>query len=218
MVTVKNHIQSAIFTTVAQAAAKSDSDDSEEEVKSTKSKKKSTASSASMFQTTGDKDKDKKTKKKGRFTRNFVFLLSHWTASNNYCCGLRQSRREWWFRVRERGKIKEEKGQRKEEKGKKKGHSRLCYSVSFYWERLKVPGFKPNGSILFLFQERPPSPEIEFDNLEKFVLQPAPQGVTVKCRVTRDQRGMDKSLYPLYYLHLDNEKKVFITQAWEFLL
>lgn len=59
-----------------------------------------------------------------------------------------------------------------------------------------------------LCQERSPSPEIEFDDLEKFVLQPAPQGVTVKCRVTRDQRGMDKSLYPLYYLHLDNEKKV----------
>lgn len=71
---------------------------------------------------------------------------------------------------------------------------------------------------LFLCQGRSPSPEIEFDNLEKFVLQPAPQGVTVKCRVTRDQRGVDKSLYPLYYLHLDNEKKVFITQAWEFLV
>ncbi|XP_006783511.2 tubby-related protein 1-like [Neolamprologus brichardi] len=58
--------------------------------------------------------------------------------------------------------------------------------------------------------ERSPSPEIEFDNLEKFVMEPAPQGVTVKCRVTRDQRGMDKSLYPLYYLHLDNEKKTFL--------
>ncbi|XP_004547623.2 tubby-related protein 3 [Maylandia zebra] len=59
-------------------------------------------------------------------------------------------------------------------------------------------------------KERSPSPEIEFDNLEKFVMEPAPQGVTVKCRVTRDQRGMDKSLYPLYYLHLDNEKKTFL--------
>lgn len=57
-------------------------------------------------------------------------------------------------------------------------------------------------------QERSPSPEIEFDDLESFVMLPAPQGVTVKCRVTRDQRGMDKSLYPIYYLHLDNEKKV----------
>ncbi|KAG7226789.1 hypothetical protein INR49_014138 [Caranx melampygus] len=59
-------------------------------------------------------------------------------------------------------------------------------------------------------RERSPSPEIEFDNLEKFVMDPAPQGVTIKCRVTRDQRGMDKSLYPLYYLHLDNEKKTFL--------
>uniref|UniRef100_H3C6Y0 TUB like protein 1b n=1 Tax=Tetraodon nigroviridis TaxID=99883 RepID=H3C6Y0_TETNG len=59
-------------------------------------------------------------------------------------------------------------------------------------------------------KERAPSPEIEFDNLEKFVLDPAPQGVTVKCKVTRDQRGMDKSLYPLYYLHLDNDKKTFL--------
>ncbi|XP_013864959.1 tubby-related protein 1 isoform X1 [Austrofundulus limnaeus] len=59
-------------------------------------------------------------------------------------------------------------------------------------------------------KERAPSPDIEFDDLEKFVMQPAPQGVTVKCRVTRDQRGVDKSLYPLYYLHLDNEKKTFL--------
>lgn len=57
-------------------------------------------------------------------------------------------------------------------------------------------------------QERSPSPEIQFDNLEKFVLEPAAQGLTVKCRVTRDQRGMDKNFYPLYYLHLDNDKKV----------
>lgn len=61
---------------------------------------------------------------------------------------------------------------------------------------------------MLLDQERSPSPEIEFDDLEKFVMQPAPQGVTIKCRLTRDQRGMDKSLYPLYYLHLDNGKKV----------
>ncbi|KAL4623824.1 tubby-related protein 1-like isoform X1 [Arapaima gigas] len=59
-------------------------------------------------------------------------------------------------------------------------------------------------------EERPPSPVIEFDDLEEFVLQPAPQGVTIKCRVTRDKRGMDRGLYPTYYLHLDNEKKVFL--------
>ncbi|XP_019348055.2 tubby-related protein 1 [Alligator mississippiensis] len=59
-------------------------------------------------------------------------------------------------------------------------------------------------------EERPPSPVIEVDNLEEFVLQPAPQGVTIKCRVTRDKKGMDRGLYPTYYVHLDNEKKVFL--------
>lgn len=60
----------------------------------------------------------------------------------------------------------------------------------------------------FLKEERAPSPVIEFDDLEEFVLQPAQQGITVKCKVTRDKRGMDRGLYPTYYLHLDNEKKV----------
>uniref|UniRef100_A0AAY4EWH0 Tubby C-terminal domain-containing protein n=1 Tax=Denticeps clupeoides TaxID=299321 RepID=A0AAY4EWH0_9TELE len=59
-------------------------------------------------------------------------------------------------------------------------------------------------------KERAPSPVIEFDNLEQFVMQPAQQGVTVKCKVTRDKRGMDRGLYPTYYLHLDNDKKVFL--------
>ncbi|XP_053354965.1 tubby-related protein 1-like isoform X2 [Clarias gariepinus] len=59
-------------------------------------------------------------------------------------------------------------------------------------------------------EERVPSPVIEFDDLEEFVLQPAEQGVTVKCKVTRDKRGMDRGLYPTYYLHLDNEKKDFL--------
>ncbi|KAM9217270.1 tubby-related protein 1 [Leptosomus discolor] len=59
-------------------------------------------------------------------------------------------------------------------------------------------------------EERPPSPVIEVDNLEEFVLRPAPQGVTIKCRVTRDKKGMDRGLYPTYYLHLDNDKKVFL--------
>lgn len=57
-------------------------------------------------------------------------------------------------------------------------------------------------------EERALSPVIEVDNLEEFVLRPAPQGVTIKCRVTRDKKGMDRGLYPTYYLHLDNDKKV----------
>ena len=30
------------------------------------------------------------------------------------------------------------------------------------------------------------------DNLDAFVLEPAPQGATVKCRITRDRKGMDR--------------------------
>lgn len=30
------------------------------------------------------------------------------------------------------------------------------------------------------------------DNLDAFVLEPAPQGSVVKCRITRDRKGMDR--------------------------
>jgi hypothetical protein len=30
------------------------------------------------------------------------------------------------------------------------------------------------------------------DNLESFVVEPTPQGAVVKCRITRDRKGMDR--------------------------
>ncbi len=30
------------------------------------------------------------------------------------------------------------------------------------------------------------------DNLDEFVVDPAPQGAVVKCRITRDRKGMDR--------------------------
>jgi len=39
--------------------------------------------------------------------------------------------------------------------------------------------------LTFLFSEM-------FDNLDSFVLEPAPRGVVVKCRITRDRKGMDR--------------------------
>ncbi|XP_077177820.1 tubby protein homolog isoform X2 [Paroedura picta] len=56
------------------------------------------------------------------------------------------------------------------------------------------------------------SPVIDVDDLEEFAVRPAPQGVTVKCRITRDKKGMDRGMYPTYYLHLEREdgKKVFL--------
>ncbi|XP_031467401.1 tubby-related protein 3 isoform X3 [Phasianus colchicus] len=62
-----------------------------------------------------------------------------------------------------------------------------------------------------------PSPQAvahlgEVENLEEFALRPAPRGITVKCRVTRDKKGMDRGLFPTYYMHLekDNNRKMFL--------
>lgn len=57
--------------------------------------------------------------------------------------------------------------------------------------------------------------ELEGDvtgQVEQWVLQPAAQGCIYKCRITRDRKGMDRGLFPLYYLHLEREygKKIFL--------
>uniref|UniRef100_A0A8C5LJS2 Tubby-like protein n=1 Tax=Jaculus jaculus TaxID=51337 RepID=A0A8C5LJS2_JACJA len=59
-------------------------------------------------------------------------------------------------------------------------------------------------------EERAPSPPVEVGEPREFVLQPAPQGRAVRCRLTRDKKGMDRGMYPTYFLHLDTEKKVFL--------
>ncbi|NWU89284.1 TULP3 protein, partial [Upupa epops] len=62
-----------------------------------------------------------------------------------------------------------------------------------------------------------PSPQAdaqlgEVENLKDFALRPAPRGVTVKCRITRDKKGMDRGLFPTYYMHLerDDNRKTFL--------
>ena len=52
-------------------------------------------------------------------------------------------------------------------------------------------------------------------NLKEFAFKPAPQGINVKCRVSRDNRGVDRGIYPTYYMHLEKEdgKKVFLLAA-----
>ncbi|XP_062919445.1 tubby protein homolog isoform X2 [Mobula hypostoma] len=53
---------------------------------------------------------------------------------------------------------------------------------------------------------------IKVGNLEDFAFKPAPQGTVVKCRITRDKKGMDKGIFPTYYLHMerDDGKKIFL--------
>ncbi|GAU97585.1 hypothetical protein RvY_08858-2 [Ramazzottius varieornatus] len=51
------------------------------------------------------------------------------------------------------------------------------------------------------------------ENPEAFAVKPAPQGVIVRCRITRDKKGMDRNLFPTYYLHLerdDTKKPIFL--------
>ncbi|XP_014650575.1 PREDICTED: tubby-related protein 2 [Ceratotherium simum simum] len=47
-----------------------------------------------------------------------------------------------------------------------------------------------------------PGPRLGED-IEAYVLRPALRGRTVQCRISRDKRGVDKGMFPLYYLHLE---------------
>lgn len=50
------------------------------------------------------------------------------------------------------------------------------------------------------------------DSLETYVFKPAPQDQIIKCRITRDKKGVDRTVYPTYYLHLEREdgRKIFL--------
>lgn len=74
-------------------------------------------------------------------------------------------------------------------------------------------------------QQQPPPPityqlhadfiELINQNLFEFVFKPAPQNLAVKCRITRDKRGMDKGIYPTYFMHFerDDGRKLFLLAA-----
>lgn len=55
----------------------------------------------------------------------------------------------------------------------------------------------------------------DIDDLNDFVLRPAPEGLIVKCQVTRERQGMERSVYPDYYLFLEREgrKNIFLLGA-----
>ena len=44
------------------------------------------------------------------------------------------------------------------------------------------------------------------DNLDAFVLEPSPQGCVVKCRITRDRKGMDRGMTVKFGKYLKNTK------------
>ncbi|KAM7370958.1 hypothetical protein PAMP_010465 [Pampus punctatissimus] len=95
-----------------------------------------------------------------------------------------------------------QKKERKTTKGEKTMQS-LASLNSNYRESSSSSGSESN--------ERSASP-MSVDDLEKFALRPAPRDVTIQCRVTRDRSGMEKGIYPTYYLHMEKEdgKRVFL--------
>ncbi|XP_005160427.1 uncharacterized protein si:dkey-220f10.4 isoform X2 [Danio rerio] len=56
------------------------------------------------------------------------------------------------------------------------------------------------------------SSPMSLEDLEQFAMRPAPRDVTIQCRITRDRRGVEKGIYPTYYLHMEKEdgKRVFL--------
>ena len=46
--------------------------------------------------------------------------------------------------------------------------------------------------------------ELINEDLDGFVYKPVPAGLgDVQCRITRDKRGMEKGLFPTYYMHVE---------------
>eukprot|EP01135_Chromosphaera_perkinsii_P003244 Nk52_evm19s239 gene=Nk52_evmTU19s239 len=48
---------------------------------------------------------------------------------------------------------------------------------------------------------------VDLSDTLKFVNNPAPKGVKILCRITRDKKGVEKGMYPTYYLHLEKENR-----------
>uniref|UniRef100_A0A665UWR5 Si:dkey-220f10.4 n=2 Tax=Echeneis naucrates TaxID=173247 RepID=A0A665UWR5_ECHNA len=104
---------------------------------------------------------------------------------------------------------KDEEVQEKENKGKKTKQNKAekttpsLASLNSNYRESSSSGSESN--------ERSTSP-VSVEDLEKFALRPAPRDVTIQCRITRDRRGMEKGIYPTYYLHMEKQdgKRVFL--------
>ncbi|XP_029429437.1 tubby-related protein 1 [Rhinatrema bivittatum] len=179
----------------AEKKKKGEKDDLEAKTKSTKTKK----DSASLFQVNEEK-KERKSKKRGEREER---------GSDSSPKSLKSARKKnvaSMFQTGSSGGSKEKKSKKKSPAKPNKEENEEGISEA----AKKSSSKKGKGKKCKKKDERAPSPVIEVENLEEFVLRPAAQGVTIKCRVTRDKKGMDRGLYPTYYVHLDNDKKVFL--------
>lgn len=71
----------------------------------------------------------------------------------------------------------------------------------------KGPSGPDSGHVEGLVQSPPskPGPRLGED-LEAYVLQPAPQGHMVQCRISRNKRDVDRGMFPFYHLYLEAEE------------
>lgn len=96
----------------------------------------------------------------------------------------------------------------------KKKDKHMSKSKSTSWNNEQQPNSMPSTSQSF--QTLPNSSEHDdyFDlintNLAEFVMKPAPQNISVKCRIERDNHGVDKTMSPKYFMRFekDDGKKV----------
>ncbi|XP_042329374.1 tubby-related protein 2 isoform X2 [Sceloporus undulatus] len=94
----------------------------------------------------------------------------------------------------------EDEDEEEEEKEEFKGEEQDILERVMY-----IPKESPSG-------ESSTPLSVKVDDVEEFILKPAPQGHIIQCRITRDRKGMDKGIFPFYYLHLEmeNGKKRFL--------
>ncbi|XP_075949630.1 uncharacterized protein LOC142951742 isoform X3 [Anarhichas minor] len=107
--------------------------------------------------------------------------------------------------ISEEGKDEETQEKVKKEKKTKKAEKSMPSLASLN------SNYRESSSSDSESNERSTSP-MSVEDLEKFALRPAPRDATIQCRVTRDRRGMEKGIYPTYYLHMEKEdgKRVFL--------
>ncbi|XP_031698387.1 tubby protein homolog [Anarrhichthys ocellatus] len=107
--------------------------------------------------------------------------------------------------ISEEGKDEESQEKVKKEKKTKKAEKSMPSLASLN------SNYRESSSSDSESNERSTSP-MSVEDLEKFALRPAPRDATIQCRVTRDRRGMEKGIYPTYYLHMEKEdgKRVFL--------
>ncbi|TMS35537.1 hypothetical protein L596_002919 [Steinernema carpocapsae] len=82
-------------------------------------------------------------------------------------------------------------------------------------ENVPVQPWKDDTVETILVEDGQPDIHDIVNNLNRFVQEPVKRGMNLRCRITRDKKGVDRGMYPTYYLHLEKEedKRVFLLAA-----